>query len=394
MSSEPKLPASAPNRRLRVAGIVGGVVAILIVAAGIATRAADSRQLRTWTDAQAVPSAEVSTPLRGMSGATLQLPGRLEAFSRAPQFARVSGYLKSWRVDIGAHVKAGELMAEIETPDLDQQLLQARGDLASAQANASLAESTAKRWQSMLASDSVSRQEVDERTADYTAKDALVQAARANVERLVATKGFARIVAPFDGVVTARDTDVGALINAGSGSGSGPELFVVSDTKKLRVYVQVPQSYAPTIRPGATAQLSVPEYPGRTFPATVTALADSINAASGTTLVQLLVDNSSGQLLPGGFADVRFNLPVNQQALRVPANSLVFDEHGLRIATLGEDGRVKFKIVTIAHDYGETVEIGSGLGANDRIIDTPPDGLSDGDRVQVAAGSNGAKPHA
>jgi RND family efflux transporter MFP subunit len=393
MSSEPMLPAAAPSRRLRVAAIVGGVAAILIVAAGIATRAADNRQLRTWTDAQAVPSADVSTPLRATSGATLQLPGRLEAFSRAPQFARVSGYLKSWRVDIGAHVKAGELMAEIETPDLDQQLLQARGDLASAQANASLAESTAKRWQSMLASDSVSRQEVDERTADYTAKQALVQAAKANVDRLVATKGFARIVAPFDGVVTARETDVGALINAGSGS--GPELFVVSDVNKLRVYVQVPQTYAPTIRPGATAQLSVPEYPGRSFPATVTALADSINAASGTTLVQLLVDNSAGKLLPGGFADVRFNLPVNQQALRVPASSLVFDQRGLRIATVGQDDRVTFKPVTIAHDFGETVEIGSGLTPEDRIINNPPDGLTDGDRVRVAvAGNNGAKPHA
>ena len=393
MSSEPMLPVAAPSRRLRVAAIVGGVAAILIVAAGIATRAADNRQLRTWTDAQAVPSAQVSTPQRAANGATLQLPGRLEAFSRAPQFARVSGYLKSWRVDIGAHVKAGELMAEIETPDLDQQLLQARGDLASAQANSSLAESTAKRWQSMLASDSVSRQEVDERTADYTAKQALVQAAKANVDRLVATKGFARIVAPFDGVVTARETDVGALINAGSGS--GPELFVVSDVNKLRVYVQVPQTYAPTIRPGATAQLSVPEYPGRSFPATVTALADSINAASGTTLVQLLVDNSTGKLLPGGFADVRFNLPVNQQALRVPASSLVFDQHGLRIATVGQDDRVTFKSVTISHDFGETVEIGSGLTPEDRIINNPPDGLNDGDRVQVAvAGNNGAKPHA
>ena len=393
MSSEPMLPVAAPSRRLRVAAIVGCVAAILIVAAGIATRAADNRQLRTWTDAQAVPSAQVSTPQRAANGATLQLPGRLEAFSRAPQFARVSGYLKSWRVDIGAHVKAGELMAEIETPDLDQQLLQARGDLASAQANSSLAESTAKRWQSMLASDSVSRQEVDERTADYTAKQALVQAAKANVDRLVATKGFARIVAPFDGVVTARETDVGALINAGSGS--GPELFVVSDVNKLRVYVQVPQTYAPTIRPGATAQLSVPEYPGRSFPATVTALADSINAASGTTLVQLLVDNSTGKLLPGGFADVRFNLPVNQQALRVPASSLVFDQHGLRIATVGQDDRVTFKSVTISHDFGETVEIGSGLTPEDRIINNPPDGLNDGDRVQVAvAGNNGAKPHA
>jgi RND family efflux transporter MFP subunit len=392
MSSEPLLPAAAPRRSLRMAGIVAGVAAVLIVVAGLATRAADSRHLQRWTDAQAVPSVAVSTPLHGVDGATLELPGRLEAYSRAPLFARVSGYLKSWRVDIGAHVKAGELMAEIETPDVDQQLLQARADLASAQANAALADTTAKRWQSMLASDSVSRQDVDQRTSDFAAKLAMEQAARANVERLVATKGFARIVAPFDGVVSARETDVGALINAGSGS--GPELFVVSDVTKLRVYVQLPQNYAPMIRPGTTAQLTVPEYPGRSFKATVAALADAVNPTSGTTLVQLLVDNPNGQLLPGGFANVRFNLPVDQHALRVPASALVFDEHGLRIATLGDDGRVKFKTVTIAHDYGETVEIGSGLAADDRIINNPPDGLDDGDRVQIALSGSQAKPHA
>jgi RND family efflux transporter MFP subunit len=331
--------------------------------------------------------------MRASGGATVELPGRLEAYSRAPLYARVSGYLKSWRVDIGAHVKSGALMAEIETPDLDQQLLQARADLASAQANASLAQSTAKRWQSMLASDSVSRQDVDQRTADYAAKQALVQAAQANVDRLVATKGFGRIVAPFDGVVTARETDVGALINAGSGA--GPELFVVSDVTRLRVYVQVPQTYAPMIHAGTTAQLSVPEYPGRRFVATVAAAADSINAASGTTLVQLVVDNRAAPdspLLPGGFASVRFNLPIDAHALRVPANALVFNESGLRVATLDASGHVKFKTVTIAHDFGETVEIGSGLAPEDRVIDNPPDGLNDGDTVQIA--DAGAKPHA
>lgn len=392
--SEPLSPNVMAPRRLRTAAIVAVAAALLVVAAGLATRAADNRQLRTWTDAQAVPTVQVSLPLRDTDGATLELPGRLEAYSRAPLFARVNGYLKSWQVDIGAHVKAGQLMAEIETPDLDQQLLQARADLASAQANASLAETTAKRWQSMLASDSVSRQDVDERTGDFAAKQALVQSAQANVERLVATKGFARIVAPFDGVVSARETDVGALINAGSGSGSGLELFVVSDVTKLRVYVQVPQSYSPIIHAGTTAKLSVPEYPGRSFSATVAAAADAVNAGSGTTLVQLVVDNPGGQLLPGGFASVRFNLPVDQHALRVPAAALVFDEHGIRIATLGQDGRVKFKRVTIAHDYGETVEIGAGLTQDDRIIANPPDGLNDGDQVQIATATPAAKAHA
>jgi RND family efflux transporter MFP subunit len=393
MSSEPQSPAVAHPRRLRTAALVAGAIAVLIVAAGLTTRAAENRQLRTWTNAQAVPTVQVALPVRASSGATVELPGRLEAYARAPLYARVSGYLKSWRVDIGAHVKSGALMAEIETPDLDQQLLQARADLASAQANASLAQSTAKRWQAMLASDSVSRQDVDQRTADYAAKQALVQAAQANVERLVATKGFGRIVAPFDGVVTARETDVGALINAGSGA--GPELFVVSDVTRLRVYVQVPQTYAPMIHAGTTAQLSVPEYPGRSFVATVAAAADSINAASGTTLVQLVVDNRAAPdspLLPGGFASVRFNLPIDAHALRVPANALVFNESGLRVATLDASGHVKFKTVTIAHDFGETVEIGSGLAPEDRVIDNPPDGLNDGDTVQIA--DAGAQPHA
>jgi len=391
MSSEPLLPVATPPRRLRTAGIVGGVIVILIVAAGLATRAADNHQLRTWTDAQAVLTVQVAPPLRGTDSATLDLPSRLEAYTRAPLFARVSGYLKAWNADIGAHVKAGQLLAVIETPDVDQQLLQARADLTTAQANASLAETTAKRWQAMLSSDSVSHQDVDQRTADLAAKQAMVQAAQANVERLVATKGFARIVAPFDGVVTVRNTDVGALINAGSGSGNGPELFEVADVTKLRVYVQIPQNYAPLIHAGNTAQLSVPEYPGRSFTATVAAAADSIDAASGSTLVQLLVDNRGGQLLPGSFATVHFNLPVDAQALRVPANALVFDQHGLRIATLDAAGHVKFKVVTITHDFGESVAIGSGLNADDRVISNPPDGLNDGDPVKVA--STGATSH-
>jgi len=390
MSSELITPITPSTRRLRVAASVGAILAVLIVAAGFAARAVEARQLRHWTDAQAILSVQVIQPVSSTSGAKLDLPGRLEAYTRAPLYARVNGYLKTWQVDIGAHVKVGQLLATIETPDLDQQLLQARADLASAQANAQLADTTAKRWQAMLASDSVSRQDVDQRTADFAAKQALVQAAKANVERLVATKEFARIVAPFDGVVTARDTDVGALINAGSST--GPELFEVANVTKLRVYVQIPQTYAPRIHVGSTAQLSVPEYPDRSFTATVIAAADSVNAASGSTLLQLLVDNHNAQLLPGSFATVRFDLPADPHALRVPANALVFDEHGLRVATIDATHRVKFKVVKITHDFGASVEIGSGLAANDQVIANPPDALNDGDQVRVA--SAGAQPHA
>jgi RND family efflux transporter MFP subunit len=390
MSSEPIVTNQpVPRRRLVVIGVTAIAVAVIVVAAGVTLRAVDARNLKSWTNAQVIPTVTVINPVNAANGPTLDLPSHLEAYSRAPIFARVSGYLKSWSVDIGTPVKAGQLLAVIESPELDQQLLQARADLTSAQANAALAGTTAKRWQALLGTDSVAQQEVDERTGDYTAKKAAVAAAQANVDRLLATKGFERIVAPFDGVVTARDTDVGALINAGSG-GVGQELFVVSDVKRLRVYVQVPQSYAPDVRSGTTATLSVPEYPGQHFTARVVAAADSVNAASGTTLVQLLVDNTDGKLLPGGFASLQFKLPVQQNAVRVPASALIFDAHGLRVATLGANGLVAFKTVTINRDFGDSVEIGSGLAATDRVIDTPPDGLVAGDRVQVASGAGAA----
>ncbi|HEY3597160.1 MAG TPA: efflux RND transporter periplasmic adaptor subunit [Paraburkholderia sp.] len=389
---EPEYAAAPPRRRLVTAGIVGVVVVVVVVVSGLAVRAADSRKLRTWTDAQAVPTVSVIQPVASATGPTLTLPSQLQAYSRAPIFARVSGYLKSWNVDIGGRVKAGELLAVIETPEIDQQLVQAKADLATARANSALAETTAKRWQAMLGTDAVAQQDVDTRNGDYAAKKALVDAAQANLDRLIATKGFARIVAPFDGVVTARDTDIGALINAGSG-GVGQELFQVSDVKQLRVYVQVPQNYAPIVHNGTTAMLTVPAYPDQQFAARVVASADSVNATTGSTLVQLLVDNSDGKLLPGGFASLQFKLPVQPHALRVPASALVFDSHGLRLATLGAGDHVVFKKVTIARDLGDTVEIGSGLAPGDRVIDTPPDGLADGDTVEIATSDKKAAAH-
>ncbi|TBR36274.1 MULTISPECIES: efflux RND transporter periplasmic adaptor subunit [Dyella] len=370
------------RRGLRRAGWIGAVVVIVVVVSGVATRANDARDLRKWTDAQTEPTVSIVPAAPSENGSSLDLPGRLEAYSRAPIYARVSGYLKSWKVDIGTPVKAGQLLAEIETPDLDQQLLQAKADLATAQANATLAGTTAKRWQSMLASDSVSRQEVDEKTGDFAAKQAIVKAAQANVDRVEALKGFTRITSPFDGVVTARETDVGALINVGSAAGQ--ELFVVSDMRKLRVYVRVPQNYAPSIKPGDIAQLTVPEHPGQTFKARVEASAGAVSAESGTTLIQLAVDNADGKLMPGGYASVRLDRPASATALRVPASALVFDDSGLRVATLIADDKVLFKPVTILRDYGKTVELGSGLSAGDRVIESPPDGLANGDKVQIA----------
>ena len=371
-----------PPRRLRLAGVIAAIVVLAIVVAGVATRANDSRKLRDWTNEQSQPTVNVVSPQGGQGGGDLNLPGRLQAYSRAPIFARTSGYLKYWKADIGQKVKAGEVLAEIETPDLDQQLLQAKADLASARANEALAQTTAKRWKDMRDSDSVSKQEVDEKTGDYDAKHALATAAEANLERIQALKGFAKLTAPFDGIVTARETDVGALINAGGGA--GPAMFVVSDISKLRVYVNVPQNYAPAVRIGAKAALTMPEYPNRTFAATVEASSQSVDVASGTTRMQLALDNAGGELMPGGYASVRLPLLREAVPLHIPASALIFNKDGLRVATVGPDDKVLFKTVTIARDLGREIEIASGLAADDRIITAPPDGIADGDQVRVS----------
>ena len=381
MSPEPSV-RSVSRRGLRIAGFVTVTIAVVLVGAGIASRASSSKQLRQWTDDQAQPVVTVTQPQSSGASSTLALPGRLEAYSRAPIYARVSGYVKDWKVDIGGQVQAGQLLAEIEAPDVDQQLSQARADLLTAQANAALAGTTAKRWQQLVKTDAVSRQEVDMKNGDFAAKQAIVKATQANVERLEVMEGFKRIVAPFDGIVTARTTDVGALINAGSGKGL--ELFVVSDTRKLRLYVNIPQNYVAQIASGTNAQMTVPERPGRTFTATVEATAQSVDPASGATLVQLAVDNEAGDLLPGAFANVRFDLRSAAANLSVPASALIFDSSGLRVATLGADNRVVFKPVTIGRDLGSVIEISSGLAANDRIVDSPPDGIGKGDQVRIA----------
>ncbi|MBS0388295.1 MAG: efflux RND transporter periplasmic adaptor subunit [Proteobacteria bacterium] len=379
---EPDASTFASRRGLRTAAILGAIAALAIVVAGITARAIESSRLRTWTEAQALPIVAASTPRNDSGAAGLELPGRIEAYASAPIYARVSGYLKSWKKDIGAHVKAGELLAEIETPDLDQQLLQARAAFASAQANVALAQTTATRWTSLLASGSVAKQDVDEKVSDLAAKQAMVRAAQANVDLLVATKGFARIVAPFDGTVTARNTDVGALINAGGGN--APQLFVVSNTRTVRVYVNVPQSQVPMVPPGTKATLTVPEHADKAYAGTVVSSAQAVNAASGTTLMQLSVDNAAGELMPGSFANVRLQLPAPVRALSVPASALIFDARGLFVATVDANQRVKLKAITIARDLGKFIEVGSGLDATDRVIESPPDGISDGTQVTVA----------
>ncbi len=384
--------ASAPSRRTaRISLAIGAGIVLVIVASGIVSRASNASRLHDRAEAQSVPTVVVIAPGKKAAASSLDLPGRLEAYSRASIYARVSGYLKSWKVDIGTPVKAGQLLAEIETPDLDQQLLQARADLASAQANAAQSGITSKRWQSLLSTDAVSRQETEEKASDYTAKQAFVSSAQANVDRFLAMKNFTRIVAPFDGIVTARSTDVGALINAGGGV--GPELFVVSDTRKLRVYVGIPQNYAALIKHGTKARISVPERPGKSYAATVEFTSQAVNAASGSMLIQLAVDNANAELLPGGFANVSLDLPGAAGVLSIPPSALIFDKAGLRIATVGEDSKVILKPVTIARDMGKIIELASGIAASDRVIESPPDGIANGDLVRVAGtDAKSAKP--
>ncbi len=388
MPTEPRPPVS--RRKLGLFGLVAVIGAGLIVATGIRAREDSSARLKEWTDAQAIPTVAVAPPSARALNPTIDLPGRLEAYSRAPIFARVSGYLKSWSADIGAKVKAGDVIAEIEAPDLDQQLLQARADLISQQSSAQLSEATLNRRRTLLASNFVSMQEIDERTADLNNKKAAVKSGQANVERLEALAGYKKITVPFDGVVTSRETDVGALINAGGGA--GPAMFVVSDTTKLRVYVNVPQNYVPAVRIGAKAVLTMPEYPNRTFAATVEASSQSVDVGSGTTRMQLGLDNAGGELMPGGYASVRLPLERDAAPLHIASSALIFNKDGLRVATVGPDDKVRFKTVTIARDLGKEIEIASGLAADDRVIIAPPDGLADGDEVRVSGAGARGKP--
>jgi RND family efflux transporter MFP subunit len=400
MSPEPLSEQPAPpvlsRRKMRLTGLALVAVAGIVVVMGITTRRMADARLSEWTESVATPVVALAAMDDRSRRSTIDLPGRLEAYSQAQLYARVSGYLKEWKADIGTPVKAGQLLAEIEAPDLDQQIMQAQADLTSAQANLTLAEQTLVRGQQLIGSGAVSKQTLDQRAADAQSRQGLLNSAQANLDRLKVLEGYKRITAPFDGLVTSRTTDVGALINAGGG---GPALFVVSDTAKLRLYVNVPQSYVPSVKMGTKAQIAVPEYPGRTFTATVEASAQSVEVASGTTRMQLVVDNSSGALMTGAFANVKLELPNPENAIHVPASALIFDHSGVRVAIVGADDRVMLKNVTISRDLGREVEIGSGLTAEDRVIDSPPDGIATGDQVRIAvkpgtgsAAESAAKP--
>jgi len=375
-------PPAVTRRGLMIAAVSAGIIALVILVVGITSRKIADAKLQQWTETQAVPVVAVALPITRGKTTTFSLPGRLEAYTQAQMYARVTGYVKEWKVDIGAPVKAGDLLAEIDAPDLDQQIMQAEANLASAKANSVLANMTLKRGQSLITTLAISQQDLDQRAADASNKQGLVRAAQANLDRLRVLEQYKRIVAPFDGLVTARTTDIGALINAGAGG--GPPLFVVSETSKLRVYVNVPQSFVPSIPIGTKAQIMVPEYPGRTFPATVEASAQAVEIASGTTRMQLVVDNSRGELMTGDFTNVTFDLAHPEIAINVPASALIFNRSGLHVAVVGDNGRIILKTVTISRDLGNEVELNSGITADDRVVINPPDGIATGDKVRIA----------
>jgi len=375
-------PTQRPPR-LRLAIIVVLIVAVLATVIGLVVRAHDYHQLVNWTDAQQLPTVQLVAPLSSADARQMTLPGHLEAWISAPIHARVSGYLKSWSKDIGSTVNAGDTLGIIDTPELDQQYDQAKAGLVRAQADERLAQITSQRWQHLLASNSVSKQEADEKSGEAEVDAANVLSAKADVDRLAALESFKHITAPFSGTVTSRSTDIGDLISATSDNAS-PALFTVADTSKMRLYVSVPQGYAASIKPGMTVSLSVLEHPGTTYQATLIGSSGSINQASGSLLAQFEVPNLHADLLPGDYAEVHLPVATSTHVITVPATVLIFRAAGPQVAVLGSGNRVELRDVHIGMDLGDALEIDRGLTATDRIIDHPPDSLMQGDEVHLA----------
>ncbi len=371
------VPTSA---RLRLAGVTVAAVAIIVAAVGIWVRLGHAHDLEREVEAKHV-TVKVVLPELGPAMQTLILPGNVRADLDAPIYARVSGYLKNWYTDIGAHVKKGQLLGEVETPELDQQILRARADVASAESNLEIADITAKRWQNLVVTNSVSRQESDEKTADAKSKHDILNAAKANLESLLANQSFQRIVAPFDGVVTERNTDIGKLINPGSNNGQA--LFRVVDNRRLRIYTEVPQYFIYLIKPKMKVQIYFPELPAQGFAATVLSTSNAIRESSRTSTVELLMENKGGKLFSGSYAEVHFDLPSSSKVFRLPVSALLFRKEGLQVATVGADDRVVLKHIAIARDLGRVVEVNSGIDSADRVIDSPSDSIVQGDVVRI-----------
>jgi RND family efflux transporter MFP subunit len=381
MSSQPvKTPRP---RRLLIVGAIALLVAGAIAANGLISRARGKQELVQWTNAQAVPTVALAQIARGEAAQSLILPGNIQPYNKAAIYARVNGYLKSWNQDIGAHVKAGDVLATIDAPDLDQQFAQAKATLASAKANYDIAVVTANRYDILVKKQAVSQQLADQANADAAAKKAIMGADEANVAQLEAMEDFKKIVAPFDGIVTARNTDIGALIIAGSTTGL--ELFQVSDLSHVRIYVQVPQAYSANLAAGLKATFDMPQYPGQKFDATLVTTSNAMNATSRSMLVELQADNSDGKLLSDTYCRVNFQIPSDPNMVRIPATALIPVNRGAQVAVLSDGNKVALKPVQLGRDFGDSVEVTAGLASQDRVIDSPPETLQSGDVVQLAA---------
>src|ERR1700761_2360883 len=362
--------------------VIAAIVALVVIF-GIAARRKSESTLETDTKAASIPSVNVIHPVSSVLSSGLALPGNTQAYVDTPIYARTSGYLKSWYFDIGAHVRKGQLMAVIETPELDEQLQVAQADLKSAEANLNLANTTSARYQNLLTTNSVSKQETDVAVSDAAAKKAAVEASNAAVRRLQQLQSFEKIYAPFDGIVTARNTDVGRLISAGQNT-TPQELFHLAAIEKLRVYVAVPEAYSSAIKDGSKATLTLDEFPGRTFEGTIARNSNAIDQSTRTLNVEVDVDNPKAELLPGAYVFVHFKVPEHATSLVVPSNTLLFRSEGLQVGVV-RDGKVHLTHVTIGKDSGATVEISSGLTTKDAIIIDPSDSLAEGQEVQIAS---------
>ena len=371
------------RRKVHRYGLILLIVALCLALWGEVSRILARSALAKETAEAAIPTVLTTTPNRTTLGEELVLPGTVQAYVEAPIYARTSGYLKEWRTDIGAQVTKGQLLAEIDAPEVDQQLSQAQADLATARANESLSNSTNLRWKGLLATESVSKQDADEKAGDAAAKKAAADSAAANVSRLRELESFKRVVAPFAGVITARNTDIGALINAGQSAGT--ELFRIADMHKLRIYVQVPETYAAVTRPGLEAELRFAEQPQKGFTAKTVRTSNALDPNLRTLQVELELDNANHEIFPGAYAEVHFKLPASAETLRLPANTVLFRAAGLQVATVDGQRRVKLKSVVQGRDFGNTIEILSGLESSEVVILNPSDSLTDGTEVRIAS---------
>jgi RND family efflux transporter MFP subunit len=372
----------ALGRKIRRYAIIAGIIALAVAVSGVMSRLTTRSELSKSTLENSIPTVVTAKPYLSAAGDELVLPGIVQAYIESPIYARTSGYLKSWRTDIGARVHKGDLLAEIETPEVDKQLAQARADLATAQANLAISDITNVRWQRLLKTQAVSKQDADNRAADAAAKKTTVDSAEQNVKRLQDLESFKRVVAPFDGVVTARNTDVGYLINAGQAPGT--ELFRVADIHRLRIYAQVPEAYAATTSTGLKAELYFAERPGVIYTADAIRTSNALDPTARTLQVELQLDNREGQLFPGSYTEIHFKLPSNTETLRLPSNTVLFRGKNLQVAVVEHDRTIKLKDIDQGRDFGKTIEVLHGLTPEDDVVVNPPDSIEDGMKVRIA----------